>query len=151
MTSAEYESILLQAAKENDQLRDQIRQLQTEPRDDARSGVSSGDAGDNPVCRGCFHWRMLVAGATGALFGLGLLGAVQDHSAAVEDLATLISGNKANAGLVQAALVLLTVIAPGLAVFVDWNRTLYKHNLPGLFRAIAELWKAFKRGQGKDE
>ena len=152
MTTEEYESTIRDAAVENGKLNNRIRELEDEleAQSSRRAPPSHSDLDDNPLCKGCFQWRMGASGVAGIVLGIVALGFLQDHPTAVRELAASITGNAKNAGPIQVALAVLTVIAPGLATFGEWQWTLYRHGHPGIIRRIAEIGEAFKKGRKHD-
>jgi len=146
MTNAEYESIIVEAAKENDQLRDRIHELENRAASGGGS-FSDEEANDSPLCVGCFRWRMAVAGAIG--LGAGLTTVL--HPDFLQGMAASFTDNEGHIEFVETVLIAIVVIAPGLLTFIEWKKTLYESGHPGVFRAAADFWKAIKKGMGKDE
>lgn len=151
MTETEFETVVRNAAAENDRLKDRIEELETqlERRGKEPEPGEPGATDDNPLCRGCYRWRLAFAVVIGAACGLFVAALFTLHDPWGRRLAVSITGREGAADVVEYICCVLTAAAPVLAAIVEWKWLLYKNGYQGVFRAIAEMRDAFKRGLGK--
>jgi hypothetical protein len=151
MTETEFDSIIKNAAEENDRLKDRIEELESE-REKRREATESNEPGgidNNPLCRGCYRWRLTFALLIGLVCGLFVAVELALHDELRRRLAVIVTGREDAADVVESIAFVLTGTAPVLAAIVEWKWLLYKHGYEGAFRAIADMWAAFKKGLGK--
>lgn len=150
MTNVDYETIIKNAAHENDELKDRVTELEAELKGRGeRASAEGGAIDDNPLCRGCYRWRLAFAALVGGASGLIVLAVLGERLEWVRSLAIAVTGRVDAIPYVIAALVGLSAVVPVLIAVIEWKWLLYKHGYAGTFRAIAEMWAAFKKGLGK--
>jgi hypothetical protein len=134
-------ALLSRALDENEQLHEEIRQLQGQG-----AGEGTGEIDNNPLCKGCYRWRLAVAAAVGVAFGLFISGRIQGFTRLLQRAAFGITGHAFAPSTVQAIFMTILALAPAAAVAAEWKWLLYKRGYPGAIRAIVEMWRVLKGG-----
>jgi hypothetical protein len=136
--------ILSSALDENEQLRAEIARLRSEGGGGQGFGVD-----DNPLCKGCLRWRMVVAALAGFASGQFIAGEVPGFDGLLRGVAVAVTGQPNAGGLARSVYWLATILAPVAVVVAEWKWTLYKRGYPGLLRAVVDMRNAFKGGLGR--
>ncbi|HUA82814.1 MAG TPA: hypothetical protein VMB85_03075 [Bryobacteraceae bacterium] len=134
-------ALLSKALDENEQLREAIRQLQSQG-----AGQGPVEIDNNPLCKGCYRWRLAAAASTGIASALFMSSTVQDFWGLLQRAAFSMTGYEFAPGVVQGLFLVITALAPVSAVIAEWKWLLYKRGYPGALRAIAEIARALKGG-----
>ena len=137
MTQAEFETIIKNAAHENDQLRSRVDTLEMQLAGRREGGEShqSGAIDNNALCMGCYRWRLTFAALVGVIVFVVCAVVLSLREGATNAIGLLICTGCA--------------VTPGIETFIDWKWRLYKHGYAGTFRAVAEMWAAYKKGLGR--
>jgi hypothetical protein len=136
--------ILSSALDENEQLRAELTRLRSEG-----SGSQGFGVDDNPLCKGCLRWRMVVAAVAGFAAGQLIAAEVPGFDGLLRGVAVAVTGQANAGGLARSVYWLATTLAPVAVVLAEWKWTLYKRGYPGLLRAVVDMWDAFKGGLGR--
>ena len=142
MTADEIKALL----EENESLRNEVDYLRN------ASGPNQTDgAGNGPLCKGCYAWRLGVATVVSLLVATGVWIELDGHPVAVRQLqAALGLGTGEEASSTLKLLIAFLVAAAGpLLLVLHWKWRLYKSGYPGLLAGIIAGWRALKEGMGQ--
>jgi hypothetical protein len=150
-TAAELEDLLKAVLKDNKDLTEENAALRDEVercRHQAPAPPGAGGIDDNPLCKGCYAWRLTFAVVFGLALGTGVWLLLEANKPFLQGIAQSLSGSKDDADALQLIAAISIVIGPVLATVAEWKWFLYKRGYPGMFRGIAECYRAFKEGRG---
>jgi hypothetical protein len=133
------------AAKENHSLRDEIEAKAAEIEKLQKHQGLAGGISNAALCRGCYRWRLTFSVIVGAVLAAITTDTIEANKSALQRIA----GTVEHAETLETIIFGATLAAPVVAAFIEWKWELYRAGYAGVFRALAELGAAFKKGLGR--